>query len=156
MDKGPCPEGGKGAVAWASFEELGERQRKGAALLSPSTPVPQTCACCGSEAEQPCLPSGLRAHGVTAHMRHASIPQTSFPEVIKKTPTPTLALWVRRVMVMPWNKLVRAGGRSQGPSTETGAEVEQGTVRYHQTPVSNVNSSSKEAGGHLFWERLTP
>lgn len=117
-----------------------DRQRQWAALLSPSTPVPQT------------VPAV--AHMESAHMRHASIPQTSFPEVIQKTRNPGLVGTQGNGSIM--NKSVRAGGSSQGPSTGTGAEVEQGSVRYHQATVSNVNSSSKEAGGHLFWETLTP
>lgn len=89
-------------------------------------------------------------------MRHASIPQTNFPEVILKNPNPNPGLVGTQGNGNAMNKSVRAGGSSQGRSTEIGAEVEQGTVRYHQATVSNVNSSSKEAGGHLFWERLTP
>lgn len=89
-------------------------------------------------------------------MRHASIPQTNFPEVILKNPNPNPGLVGTQGNGNAMNKSVRAGGSSQGPSTEIGAEVEQGTVRYHQATVSNVNSSAKEAGGHLFWERLTP
>lgn len=69
---------------------------------------------------------------------------------LKLKKNPTLALWVHGVMVMPWNKSVRVGGNSQGPSTERGAEVEQGSVWYHQATVSNVNYSLKEAGDIYF------
>lgn len=157
MDKGPCPEGGRGAVAWASFEELGDRQRE---VGGPPVPFHAGATAprllwqrgrAAARSEQP--PRTWSRH--TCDMR--VFPKRAFLKELKKnTPAPTLALWVRRVMGTPWNKSVRAGGSSQGPSAETGAEVEQGTVWYHQATVSNVNSSSKEAGGHLFWERLTP
>lgn len=77
-------------------------------------------------------------------MRHASIPQTSFPEVIKKPRNPGLVGTQGNGSIM---EQVSESRREQ-PSTETGAEVEQGSVRYYQATVSNVNSSSKEAGGH--------
>lgn len=151
-------------MPWASFRVAGrqaEREvRFGTKASTPPAPFHTQCrrpapAAAATAGRQPSTNTfqADRAHTESAHMLHASIPQTSFPEVnkkkIMKNPNRGLAgiqavSQPVRVMVTvtPWNKSVTRGKEQPGVPAQKhrGGDAEQGMVRYHQTTVSNINA----------------